>query len=80
MQKSLDEISEEQLRTIVKRWVEIKVEERIDYTEIFYLIVFFILILLLVLYKNRSIHKINKKLTLANKEVFEQHKMVDKYA
>ncbi len=79
MQKSLDEISEEQLRTIVKRWVEIKVEERIDYTEIFYLIVFFILILLLVLYKNRSIHKINKKLTLANKEVFEQHKMVDKY-
>jgi len=79
MQKSLDKISKEQLITIVQRWVEIKVDEAVDYSKVLYLSVFFIIILLLVLYKNRSINSINKKLTIANNEIFEQQKMVNKY-
>ncbi len=79
MQKSLNKISQEQLRTIVKRWIEIKVEETIDYTKILYLSAFFIILLLLVLYKNRSIYLINKKLTIANNKILEQHNMVNKY-
>ena len=79
MQKSLDKISQEQLRTIVKRWIEIKVDETIDYTKVLYVSTIFIIILLLVLYKNRSIQIMNKKLTLANNEIFEQQKMVNKY-
>ncbi|MBU3015897.1 transporter substrate-binding domain-containing protein [Poseidonibacter lekithochrous] len=79
MQKSLDKINEEELRTILKRWIEIKVEEIIDYSKILYLSAFFIIILLLVIYKNRSINIINKKLTIANNEIFEQQKMVNKY-
>ena len=79
MQKSLDKISQEQIRTIVKRWIEIKVVETIDYNKILYLTAFFIIVLLLVLYKNRSIHNMNRKLTLANNEILEQYKMVNKY-
>jgi len=79
MQKSVDSITTEQLRTIVKRWVEIKVVKNIDYSKVIYLSLFFTIILLLVIYKNRSINMINRKLTLANKEIFQQQDMVNKY-
>ena len=79
MQKSIDDISKEQLRTIVKRWLEIKVDQVIDYSQVLYIIIFFLIVLFLVLYKNRSISIMNKKLTEANKKIFQQQNMVNKY-
>ena len=79
MEKSLNQISKEQIRTIVKRWIEIKVDPGIDFSKIIYLLVFFSIVILTVLYKNRSMHIINKKLNQANKDVLDQQKMVNKY-
>ncbi len=79
MQNALDTISEEEFRKIVGRWIEIKVHQEFDYRQLFYVISIFLLILLVVLYKNRSIHKINKKLELAHNAISEQQQMVDKH-
>lgn len=79
MQKVLNNISEEQIRTIVGRWIAIKVQESVDYSKLIYLTLFFLLLMLLVLYKNRSINIVNNKLLLANKQIKEQQEMVNKY-
>lgn len=72
LQKALDSISDDQIRTIVGKWVHIKVEQNFDYRKLFYIAGFFIVLLLLVLYRNRTIERMNNKL-------FEQQQMVDKY-
>ena len=79
MQKSLNQISEEQLNTIVNRWIEIKVDQGIDFARIAYALAFFIIVFMLILYKNRSIQIMNKKLIQANKDVINQQEMVNKY-
>ncbi|APW66170.1 hypothetical protein LPB137_10030 [Poseidonibacter parvus] len=79
MQKSLNQISEEQLNTIVNRWIEIKVDQGIDFARIAYALAFFIIVFILILYKNRSIQIMNRKLIQANKDVINQQEMVNKY-
>ena len=79
MQKSLNQISEEQLNTIVNRWIEIKVDQGIDFARIAYALAFFIIVFMLILYKNRSIQIMNRKLIQANKDVINQQEMVNKY-
>ena len=86
MQKALNTISEEEIRKIIGRWIEIKVQQEFDYQKLFYIIFIFLIIVLIILYKNRSINKVNKKLAKingqlqkANQEVLEQQNMVDKH-
>ena len=79
MQKALDSISEEQKRTIIGKWVEIKVSQVFDYTFIWQITVFFLFIILAVLYKNRAVILLNKELVKAKHEFEEQQRMVDKY-
>ncbi|MBP7769994.1 MAG: transporter substrate-binding domain-containing protein [Aliarcobacter sp.] len=79
MQKALNSISEEQKRTIIARWVEIKVTQVFDYTLLWQLTAFFLFIILAVLYKNRAVILLNRELIKAKKEMEEQQKMLDKY-
>ena len=77
LQKVLDNISEEQIRTITGKWISIKVEKTIDYTKFLYVIAFFSIILILVLYKNRLIKQANRKLSIANKVINVQKKKAE---
>ncbi len=68
MQKALDHIKEEQIKSIVGKWVTIKVEQSFDYRKLIYISIFFLSILLVIALKNKSIRKINKKLERAYRE------------
>jgi len=72
MQKALDSISQEKRRTIIGRWIEIKVAHEFDYKLLWQVSAFFLVIVLTILYKNRAVNTLNKKLT-------QQQKMVNKY-
>lgn len=62
LQKALQDIGEEEIRRIVGKWVSIKVEQSFDYKKLIYISLFFLVILTVVIYKNRSIKSLNKKL------------------
>ena len=80
MQKALNDISQEQIRTIVGRWISIKVQQAFDYTKLFYVIAFFSSILFLFIYKNRVMSNLNRKLALANKEIKEEQQKSEELA
>ena len=79
MQKAIDTISEEQKRTIIGKWIEIKVSQELNYTLLWQVMFICLVIILVVLYKNREVRNLNKKLMLSNKETLEQNLMIDKY-
>ena len=79
MQKALDSISKDQIRTIVGKWMAIQVRQEYNYKLIWQISVVFVLIILAILYWNRSMSKMNKKLRKAHHEINDQQKMVDKY-
>ncbi|MGB5868490.1 MAG: transporter substrate-binding domain-containing protein [Arcobacteraceae bacterium] len=79
MQKALDSIDEDKRRTIIGHWISIKVAQEFDYSNLWKVSGVFLVILLIILYKNRAVRAINKKLILANKAIEEQQEMVDKY-
>ncbi|PLY09780.1 MAG: diguanylate cyclase [Arcobacter sp.] len=47
---------------ILNKWISVKYQEEIDYKKILSLSIIFLLILLIVMYKNNAIKKINKKM------------------
>ena len=77
MNKALKNIEKEQLRTIVGKWISIKVEHSFDYKNLIYISIFFLTILLVILYKNRSIKKINKELEISHREVENKNKLLE---
>jgi PAS domain S-box-containing protein len=77
MQKAIDNISENEIRTIVGKWIEIKVQQDFDYTKLFYVIFVFSIIVLVVMYKNRSIKSINEELENAYDKLNEQKKIAE---
>jgi diguanylate cyclase (GGDEF)-like protein/PAS domain S-box-containing protein len=79
MQKALDTISEERKRTIVGKWIEIKVAQEFDYTLFWQVGFIFLVILLAIIYKNRAVSILNKKLLIAKQETQEQQNMIDKF-
>jgi len=79
IQKALDTISEDRKRTIVGEWISIKVAQETNYTVLLQITGAFLLILLVILYKNKAVQKINKQLINANKSIKEQQNMVNKY-
>lgn len=62
MQKALNDIGEDHIRSIVGKWITIKVEQSFDYRKLIYISLFFLTIVLVIMYKNRSIRKINQQL------------------
>ncbi len=62
IQKALNDIKQEQIRTIMGKWIAIKVEQSFDYRKLIYISLFFLAILAVIVYKNRSISKLNRQL------------------
>jgi diguanylate cyclase (GGDEF)-like protein/PAS domain S-box-containing protein len=79
MQKALDSISEDERRTIVGKWIEIKVAQEFDSKLLWQISALFLIIVLAVLYKNRAVTKVNQELVTATHKIEEQQNMVDKY-
>ncbi len=79
MQKALDSISEEQKRTIIGKWIEIKVSQEFNYKVLWQISALFLFIVLAVLYKNRAVILLNKELVKAKNDREDQQKMVNKY-
>ena len=79
MQKALDSISEEQKRTIIGKWIEIKVSQEFNYKVLWQISALFLFIVLAVLYKNRAVNLLNKELIKAKNDREDQQKMVNKY-
>ncbi len=79
MQKALDDIDEDKRRTLVGHWISIKVAQEFDYTMLWKISGIFLVVLFGILYKNRAVNLLNKKIVLANKAIKEQQEMVDKY-
>jgi len=67
LQKSLNDIGDQKIRTIVGKWIAIKVEQSFDYTKLFYISLFFIIVLALVIHRNLTINKLNNQLDEKNK-------------
>ncbi|NOR57945.1 MAG: transporter substrate-binding domain-containing protein [Sulfurimonas sp.] len=79
MQKALDSISEEERRTIIGKWIEIKVAQEFDYKLLWQISALFLIIVLAILYKNRAVTLVNQELVTATHKIEEQQSMVDKY-
>ena len=79
LQKSLDIIGKEKIKQIVGNWYSIKVEEAVDYSLLINICIVFIVIILIVLYKNRQVKLLNEKLIEKSTEVIDQQNMVDKH-
>ena len=60
--KLISEISIQENKDILNNWLSIKYEEHVDYTNVIVLSLFLVSIILVVLYKNRSINHINSQL------------------
>lgn len=77
--KAIDTISEKQHQEILNKWVSVNYQKGTDLTILIQIVSVFILILVFILYKSRSIKQLNKKLLEANREINEQQAMVNKY-
>jgi polar amino acid transport system substrate-binding protein len=80
LQKTLNNIGQAKIRTIVGEWIKVTVEQSVDYLKLLYISSFFIVIVLLILNKNIAINKVNKKLALLNKEIEEKNKALKELA
>lgn len=80
MQKTLGDIGEEKIRSIVGKWITIKIEQSFDRRKLIYIILFFIIIFAIVFYKNRSINKINRQLEISHKEIAKKNKLLEEFA
>lgn len=76
IEKSINEIGEEKIRSIVGNWVSINVKAPVDYTKLMYVTFFFLFIFMVIFYKNRAVNKINKALEASNKQIEEKNKLL----
>lgn len=79
LEKTLATINEDKIRSIIGKWLSIKIEQKVDYTLLWQISFVFLLIIIIILYKNREVRKLNSKLLSASIEIKEQQFMVDKY-
>ena len=78
MQKALDRISSEEKRTIVGKWISIKVEQGVDYSLLWKVIgIAFVIFLLSVLW-NRNLRNINKKIQKSKHEAEKEKEIAQK--
>ena len=69
LQKALNNIDEAQIKSITGKWISIKVAQSFDYRKLLYISLFFLSVVLVIAYKNRSIKKINNELDIKNKQL-----------
>jgi len=74
MQKALEDIGEEQIQSIIGKWISIKVEQSFDYRKLIYISLFFLTILIILTFKNRSIRKLNNEIVSRNSDLYNQKK------
>lgn len=60
--KLIAEVSTQENKDILNKWLSIKYEKQVNYTNVIILALFLVSIILIVLYKNRSINSINSTL------------------
>jgi len=77
LEKTLANIDEKKIRVISNRWISVNIEQVFDYRKLVYISIFFLTIVLVILYKNRLIKRINKKLELSHKEIEEKNKLLE---
>lgn len=77
--KAINTLSSDEHRKILNKWISVNYEKEMNYDSLLQLGGVFFIILLLILYRNRSVEKLNKKLKDANNAIIEQQLMVDKY-
>jgi len=74
MQKGVESITPHQYQEILNRWIAIKYEKGTDYTLTLQIIAVGVLVLLLVLYSNRKLTRLNQELREAKKKAEEIQK------
>lgn len=79
LQKTLSTIGEDKIKEIVAKRMSVKVDQRVDYSLLWQISLFFMLIILIILYKSKEVSSLNNKLLKATKEIQEQQVMVDRY-
>jgi len=78
MQKALNSISEEQKRTIVGKWISIKVEQGVDYSLLWKVIGVAISIFILSILWNRNLRNTNKKIEKSKHEAEKEKEIAQK--
>jgi len=63
MQKALNSISQEKIRTIIGKWIEIKVAQEFDYNILWKILLLFALVILAILYKHYMTNKSVNEMT-----------------
>ena len=77
--KAINTLTEKQKQEILDKWISIKFHKIVDYSYLWELSLVFLIILGVILYKNRSMNRLNQKILEAHDEIQEQQQMVDKY-
>lgn len=62
IQKTLNTIEEKDIRTIVGKWIEIKVHQEFDYTKLIYVVIVFTIVLFIILVRNKITNDQKKEL------------------
>jgi len=78
-QKAINSVSEQKKQDILNKWIAVKFHNVMNYNYLWKASLLFIIILLIILYKNRTMNAFNKKLSQANKDIKEQQQMVNRY-
>ncbi len=78
MQKAFDSISEDEKRTIVGKWISIKVEQGADYSLLWKVIIIAFVIFILSILWNRNLRKINKQIKKAKQEAEKEKEIAQK--
>lgn len=60
--KLIDNLSDEDRNQISKKWISVRYQQTVDYTNLFWIIVFFVVIISIIIYKNRTIKEINEEI------------------
>ncbi|MCG7984114.1 MAG: transporter substrate-binding domain-containing protein [Candidatus Thiodiazotropha lotti] len=76
LSKGLRKISAEEHTEIQQKWFSLQVLEKVDYKKLIYISLFFVTIILVVTYKNRSIRTINEKLETSHRLIEEKNRLL----
>jgi len=78
MQKAIDTISENEKRTIVGKWISIKVEQGVDYSLLWKVIAIAIVIVFLIIIWNRKLSNVNKRIEKSQREAEKEKEIAQK--
>ena len=80
LSKGIRMIPADEHSRIQQNWFSLQIVEKFDYTKLLYTAICFLVIVALMLYRNRSIRKINYKLELSYKEIEEKNRLLEELA